>query len=318
MGSKEQESRQNLNYARGLVIEVHNLSKIYTLGKTTLSAVKNISFFLKRGTILGLVGESGCGKSTLGRLLLQLIQPTSGQILFEGSPIAKSRKDLQRRMQMIFQDPFSSLNPRMTVGDILEEPSIIHSMPSQVEQLLDLVGLPQNAKNRFPHEFSGGQRQRIGIARALSLNPDFIVCDEPISALDVSIQAQIVNLLLRLRKELELTYLFISHDLSMVRYISEEVAVMYQGEFVETAPTEILYHTPLHPYTQILLSSIPKIRSVSRSPAHSPLSQTAPSFVGCPFAPRCPYATTQCRQEKPIFREVAPNHRVACHLQSFK
>ncbi len=246
-----------MNDERTCMIETRELTKIYKIGKETLAAVNNISFALDRGEILGLVGESGSGKSTLGRMLLGLIPPTSGQVLFEGQPFVKS---LPSRMQMIFQDPFASLNPRMTIGDIINEPLTIHRRATPtVDELLDLVGLPQSAKGRFPHEFSGGQRQRVGIARALALHPDFIVCDEPISALDVSIQAQIVNLLLQLQKEFSLTYLFIAHDLAMVRHISTRVAVMYQGEFVETARVEDLYKSPSHPYTQLLLSSIPRL-----------------------------------------------------------
>lgn len=238
------------------MIEVQNLTKIYRVGKENIPAVKNVSFKLQRGEILGLVGESGSGKSTLGRMLLGLIPPTFGKIYFDGK---KLEKCLPARMQMIFQDPFSSLNPRMTVSDLIGEPLSIHkrTKPS-IDELLDLVGLPRNAKGRFPHEFSGGQRQRIGIARAIALHPDFIVCDEPISALDVSIQAQIVNLLSRLQKELNLTYLFIAHDLAMVRHISTRVLVMYRGEIVETAPTEELFQNPCHPYTKLLLSSIPR------------------------------------------------------------
>lgn len=234
------------------MIEARNLTKLYKLG----AAVKNVSFILEQGEILGLVGESGSGKSTLGRMLLGLIHPTSGTVLFEGKPIEKC---LPARMQMIFQDPFASLNPRMTIGDIIAEPLKIHRRSSPtVNELLDLVGLPRSAKGRFPHEFSGGQRQRVGIARAIALHPDFIVCDEPISALDVSIQAQIVNLLSRLQKELHLTYLFIAHDLAMVRHISTRVAVMYQGEIVEMAPTDVLFESPSHPYTKLLLASIPR------------------------------------------------------------
>ena len=240
------------------LITVKNLKKVYVQGKNELVAVDGVSFEIKKGETLGLVGESGCGKSTLGKMLLRLVPPTSGQILFEGKDITKNRdRALCRRMQMIFQDPFASLNPRMSVGDILNEPLQIHGLPDRVDELLDLVGLPLFSKSRFPHEFSGGQRQRIGIARALALNPDFIVCDEPISALDVSIQAQIVNLLIRLQKELNLTYLFIAHDLAMVRYLSTRVAVMHFGKIVEIGPSEQVFSAPQHPYTQILLSSIP-------------------------------------------------------------
>jgi len=231
------------------MIEVQNVSKIYKLGP----AVKNVSFHLERGEILGLVGESGSGKSTLGRMLLGLTPPTSGKILFEGKEI---KTCIPARMQMIFQDPIASLNPRMTIGEIIGEPLKIHKRKKPtVDELLDLVGLARNTKGRFPHEFSGGQRQRVGIARAIALHPDFIVCDEPISALDVSIQAQIINLLLELQKELNLTYLFIAHDLAMVRHISTRIAVMYRGEFVEMAPTDILFEKPSHPYTKLLFAS---------------------------------------------------------------
>jgi oligopeptide transport system ATP-binding protein len=312
------------------MIETRELTKIYKMGNETLTAVNNISFALERGEILGLVGESGSGKSTLGRMLLGLIPPTSGQVLFEGRKLVKS---LPSRMQMIFQDPFASLNPRMTIGDIIGEPLRIHRRDTPtIDALLDLVGLPQSAKGRFPHEFSGGQRQRVGIARALALHPDFIVCDEPISALDVSIQAQIVNLLLELQKEFDLTYLFIAHDLAMVRHISTRVAVMYQGEFVETARVEDLYKNPSHPYTQLLLSSIPRLyraqdgflntergidgkRTSLRPLLRTPLLSTS---GGCPFAPRCPFAATKCYQEKPQSREIGTGHFVTCHFAGQK
>jgi len=239
------------------MIEARNLTKVYPVGKEKLYAVKNVSFSLKRGEILAVVGESGSGKSTLGRMLAGLVSPTSGAAYFNGKKI---ERPLPAQIQMIFQDPSSSLNPRMTVGEIIAEPLKIHKRKTpSVEELLHLVGLPLNAKGRFPHEFSGGQRQRVGIARALALHPDFIVCDEPISALDVSIQAQIVGLLLRLQKELNLTYLFISHDLAMVRHIATRVAVMYQGELVEWGETDALYQNPIHPYTRLLLSSIPRL-----------------------------------------------------------
>lgn len=226
--------------------------------------MKEVSFSIEQGEILGLVGESGSGKSTLGKMLMRLIEPSSGQIFLDGLEITQSRsKKLCRRMQMIFQDPSASLNPRMTVADIIEEPFKIHGLPSTVDHLLELVGLPKDAKRRYPHEFSGGQKQRIGIARALALKPDFLICDEPISALDVSIQAQIINLLLDLQKELGLTYLFISHDLSMVRYISDRIAVMRAGEIVEIGDADLIYTNPRHPYTQKLLSSIPQFHRKS-------------------------------------------------------
>lgn len=237
------------------MLEVKALSKNFRL-----AAVKNVSFTLQKGEILGLVGESGSGKSTLGKMLLRLIPSSSGKIFLDGEEITqKKEKRLARRMQMIFQDPYSSLNPRMNVDNILGEPTKIHALPNRVDELLDLVGLPLTAKKKYPHEFSGGQRQRIGIARALALNPDFIVCDEPISSLDISIQAQIVNLLLELKKELKLTFLFIAHDISMVRFISNRIAVMKQGEIVEINDAETLYAEPQHPYTKLLLSSIPEI-----------------------------------------------------------
>jgi len=235
------------------MIEVKNLSKTYKISKTRLcKAVDHVSFHIERGEVLGLVGESGSGKSTLGRILLGLIEPTSGEISFEGQ---KKTGLLPRKMQMIFQDPYSSLNPRMTIGSIIAEPTKIHGLPSRVDELLDLVGLPREAKGRYPHEFSGGQRQRVGIARALALNPEFLICDEPISALDVSIQAQIINLLQRLKNDLGLTILFIAHDLAMVRYLSTRVAVMHQGKIVEVKKTDELFTHPHHSYTQTLLTS---------------------------------------------------------------
>jgi len=235
------------------MLEVKKLTKIYSIGKKFFKAVDSVSFVLQRGETLGLVGESGCGKSTLGRMIMGLIPPSSGQVFFEGKEITGTL--LPRRMQMIFQDPYSSLNPRMSVKAIIEEPTKIHGLPSRVDELLDLVGLPRQNKERYPHEFSGGQRQRIGIARALALNPDVLICDEPISALDVSIQAQIVNLLIRLQKELSLTILFIAHDLAMVRYLSTRVAVMHQGKIVELAEADELFAHPRHPYTKVLFSA---------------------------------------------------------------
>jgi ABC-type oligopeptide transport system ATPase subunit len=234
------------------MLEVKNLTKIYKIGKSkNVIAVDRVNLTIKKGETVGLVGESGSGKSTLGKIILGLIPPTSGEVWFEAE---KKTKLLPRRMQMIFQDPYSSLNPRMSVAAIISEPTQIHGLPNRVDELLDLVGLPNGAKTRYPHEFSGGQRQRIGIARSLALNPDFLICDEPISALDVSIQAQIVNLLQRLQRELGLTLLFIAHDLAMVRYLSTRIAVMHQGKIVELGETDELFTAPTHPYTQSLLA----------------------------------------------------------------
>lgn len=245
------------------MIEVRNLSKHFVIQKKILTAVNRVSFSIHKGEILGLVGESGSGKSTLGKMLLRLIPSTQGQILFDGEDITQKReKRLCKRMQMIFQDPFSSLNPKLNIQQILEEPTSIHNLPNRVDELLDLVRLPLASKNKYPHEFSGGQRQRICIARSIALNPDFIVCDEPISSLDISIQAQIVNLLLQLKKELKLTLLFIGHDLCMVRYISDRIAVMKNGTIVEIDEAEKLCTQPKHPYTQQLLSSLPTGRGL--------------------------------------------------------
>ncbi len=247
------------------MIEIKHLTKIYKLGKEKrLTAVNQVNLTIEKGETLGLVGESGSGKSTLGKMILGLIPPSSGEIFFEGK---KKTGLLPRKMQMIFQDPYSSLNPRMTIGSILTEPTAIHGLPNRVDELLDLVRLPREAKKRYPHEFSGGQRQRIGIARALALNPDFLICDEPISALDVSIRAQIVNLLMDLQKELILTILFIAHDLAMVRHISNRVAVMHEGQIVEEADSDQLFEHPNHPFTRILLSSILKICNKERDMA---------------------------------------------------
>jgi len=309
------------------LLSVRDLTKIYSIGKKQLKAVDGVNFEIERSETLGLVGESGCGKSTLGRMLLGLIPPTSGQIFFDGEEISgKRERALYRRMQMIFQDPYASLNPRMPIGEIIGEPLQIHHLPDKVDELLDLVGLPLSAKNRFPHEFSGGQRQRVGIARALALNPDFIVCDEPISALDVSIQAQIINLLIRLQKELRLTYLFIAHDLAMVRYLSTRVAVMYLGKIVEIGLTEEIYANPLHPYTQILLASVllpdprpdPRRKIHRMAAPHGEVPSSIGPLKGCPFAARCPFATPLCKEQKPELQTISPGRSVACHLYSAK
>lgn len=300
------------------MIDIRVLSKTFKKVK----AVDQLSLQINKGEILGLVGESGCGKSTLARMLMRLERPTTGQIYFEGNEISTSKdRSLCRSMQMIFQDPYASLNPRMTVKDIISEPLIIHKIPigNQITELLDLVGLPQNAQSRFPHEFSGGQRQRIGIARALALKPKFLVCDEPISALDVSIQAQIVELLLKLQKEFNLTYLFIAHDLARVRYISDRVAVMYLGKIVELADTDTLFSTPKHPYTQLLLASVSipdPILERNRPRPTSPEESTTllPTPNGCPFASRCPNARPICREKNPALVQIGAEHSLACHF----
>lgn len=315
------------------LLEVRNLKEYFpiTTGfmKTTmLKAVDDISFTINRGETLGLVGESGCGKTTAGRTILHLYKPTAGEIIFDGKLVDKSTmREYRRRAQMVFQDPYSSLNPRKSVRATLQEVLKVHKViepgPDYKERLerriftlLDLVGMNRNSIDRLPGEFSGGQRQRIGIARALALNPSFIVADEPVSALDVSIQAQVLNLLTEIQEKQNLAFLFISHDLRVVRLISHKVAVMYLGKIIEQAPTEDLYETPHHPYTQILMKAAPVLDPTNRNREYA-IEGEPPSPLhlpsGCRFNPRCPYATEECRKVQPELREVAPGCQVACH-----
>jgi len=322
--------------ADNVLLRVRNLVKYFPITQGIIfqkqvgavHAVDDISFDVIKGETLGLVGESGCGKSTTGRAVLQLYRPTSGSVTFDGVELVNTKGEelrrMRRKMQMIFQDPYASLNPRMTIGEIVGEPLVVHKVATskEIEQrvgsLLELVGLNPAFATRYPHEFSGGQRQRIGVARALSLQPSFIVCDEPISALDVSIQAQVVNLLEDLQKQFNLTYLFIAHDLSMVRHISNRVAVMYLGVIVELADRDELYLKPLHPYTQALLSAVPipdpiadskRKRTILEGDVPSPVNPPS----GCRFRTRCPIAESICSEQKPAFRELSPGHFVACH-----
>ncbi|WP_279045062.1 ABC transporter ATP-binding protein [Cedecea davisae] len=313
------------------LVRVRGLSKHFTssrgwFGKNTaLKAVDNVSIDILPGETYGLVGESGCGKSTLGRSILRLFEVTSGEIEFAGQNIAelseRQLKPLRRRMQSIFQDPWSSLNPGMTVVQLIAEPMRIHGYSAQLRasrtlELLKRVGLNEEHLDRFPHEFSGGQRQRISIARALSVNPEFVLCDEPLSALDVSVQAQVVNLLQDLQQAFGLTYLFIAHDLSMVRHISDRIGVMYLGSLVEEAPAERLYHQPAHPYTRALLASIPvadpHVQMLEQGSLKGENTGEFASQSGCKFAGRCPRAMEQCREQAPQMKEIAPGHRVAC------
>ena len=313
------------------LLEVEGLKKYFNLGRgRILHAVDDVSFALKPGETLGLVGESGCGKTTVGRTLLKLYKPDGGKIIYQGEDITQARgkrhRELCCKMQMIYQDPYASLNPFMTVGEIVSEGLEINKIGADRQErqlmtydLLEMVGLTKEHANRFPHEFSGGQRQRAGIARALAVNPEFVVCDEAISALDVSVQAQIINMLMDLREKMNLTYLFIAHDLSVVRYISQRVAVMYLGKIVEIGKASEVYSHPAHPYTKGLLEAVPvadpdyekaKLYTDMNGEITSPIN----CKPGCRFANRCPMATERCRTETPEMREIGPDHSVACHM----
>lgn len=323
-----------------VLLEVKNLKKYFPIThgllgnkKKYVKAVDDITFSINRGETLGLVGESGCGKSTTGRTLIRLYDVTGGEVIYDGTDISNlsenEMRPFRKKIQMIFQDPYASLNTRMTVGDIIGEPLDIHGLATGEERqriiwdLLERVGLNKDHANRYPHEFSGGQRQRIGIARALAVSPEFIICDEPISALDVSIQAQVVNMLQDLQEELGLTYLFIAHDLSMVKYISDRIGVMYLGKLVEVADADRLYETPEHPYSQALLSAIPipdpdimktSERIILEGDVPSPLNPPS----GCRFRTRCRYAFDRCASEEPQLRDIGDGHMVACHLMDEK
>lgn len=317
------------------ILEVKNLKKYFPLkkgkykeGDPCVKAVDDITFDLYEGETLGLVGESGCGKSTLGRTIIRLYEPTSGEVIFEGEDVAKkSRKEmraLREEMQFIFQDPYSSLNPRMTVFNILAEPLIAHGkfkrgpeLDAYVKNLMDRCGLPSYYCYRYPHQFSGGQRQRIGIARSLALDPSFIICDEPVSALDVSIQSQIINLMKDMQEEKNISYIFISHDLSVVKHISDRVGVMYLGSMMELADKNEIYSNPQHPYTRALIGAIP-LPDPTKRKEMKVIQGEIPSNVnipkGCKFIPRCPFAKDICREQEPATKEVKPNHFVKCHF----
>ena len=310
------------------LIEIVNLKKYFKTPKGMLHAVDNVNLSIPKGKTLGIVGESGCGKSTLGRVLLRLIDATEGQVLYKGEDILKYSpgevKKMRRKMQMIFQDPYASINPRMTVSEIIGEPLIINKIyrdrrqvQERVEELMEIVGLAQRLINTYPHELDGGRRQRIGVARALSVNPEFIVCDEPVSALDVSIQAQVLNLFNRLQRQHNLTYIFISHDLGVIKHVSDRIAIMYLGRVVELCRAAQIYENPLHPYTKALLSAIPpespfqkKERIVLKGEIPSPIGDQ----VGCPLAGRCPNCTERCTREIPTLQDIGDGHQVACFL----
>ena len=327
MATKEINKNETLLHVDDLKMHFPIYRGVFQRQVGAVRAVDGVSFDVKRGETLGLVGESGCGKSTTGRTILQLYKPTSGAVTFDGTNLVtlkgEQMRQMRRKMQMIFQDPYASLNPRMTVAQLVGEPLIVHSaatgaeITERVAHLLELVNLNPAFATRYPHEFSGGQRQRIGVARALALQPSFIICDEPISALDVSIQAQVVNLLEELQEQFHLTYLFIAHDLSMVKHISDRVAVMYLGVIVELATRDELYAKPLHPYTQALLSAVPipdpvadakRKRTILQGDVPSPANPPS----GCRFRTRCPIAEAVCAETRPEFREIRPGHFVAC------
>ncbi|MGL5088350.1 MAG: ABC transporter ATP-binding protein [Cetobacterium sp.] len=310
------------------ILEVRNLKKYFNTPKGLLHAVDGVTFSIERGKTLGIVGESGCGKSTTGRVVLRLLEATDGDIIFEGKNIREYGKaemvKLREEMQIIFQDPYASLNPRMTVSEIIAEPLIIHKkfenkkdLQEKVKKLMETVGLSERLTNTYPHELDGGRRQRIGIARALALNPKFIVCDEPVSALDVSIQAQVLNLMKDLQEEFGLTFMFITHDLSVVKHFSDDIAVMYLGELVEKAPARDLFKNPIHPYTKALLSAIP-IASIkhkmNREMLKGEITSPVNPGVGCRFRKRCSMAVPNCGNSTPILREISPGHFYACHL----
>ncbi|MBS5404433.1 ABC transporter ATP-binding protein [Enterocloster sp.] len=312
------------------ILRVEHLKKHFTTPKGTLHAVDDVNFSIRTGETLGVVGESGCGKSTMGRAILRLHEPTSGKVYFEGKDILgynkKQLKDLRKDMQIIFQDPFASLNPRMTVSEAIIEPLLVQgiykpnekaAITQQVEKIMNLVGLAKRLVNTYPHELDGGRRQRIGIARALAVNPKFIVCDEPVSALDVSIQAQILNLMQDLQEELNLTYMFITHDLSVVRHFSNDIVVMYLGQMVESAPAKALFKNPMHPYTKALLSAIPVPDpdfKMERIPLKGELTSPINPEPGCRFAKRCPYATEGCTSNEMTLKEMEPGHFVSCRM----
>ena len=312
------------------ILRVEHLKKYFTTPKGTLHAVDDVNFSIRTGETLGVVGESGCGKSTMGRAILRLHEPTSGKVYFEGRDILscnkKQLKDLRKDMQIIFQDPFASLNPRMTVSEAIIEPLLVQgiykaseraAITRRVEKIMNLVGLAKRLVNTYPHELDGGRRQRIGIARALAVNPKFIVCDEPVSALDVSIQAQILNLMQDLQEELNLTYMFITHDLSVVRHFSNDILVMYLGQMVESAPAKALFKNPMHPYTKALLSAIPVPDpdfKMERIPLKGELTSPINPEPGCRFAKRCPYATEGCTNNEMTLKEMEPGHFVSCRM----